>query len=466
MEFEVKIPRPHELLQPTRTIEDLDDRLLRIVCANLDDFDLSSFADVNVTFSQTAQAVITSRYEHAEFRLTVKEHEFRRICEICKLAQDGFCGRVPSLLRNFGKFINSLHIHLNRKCFQEMLESVHQYCGESLSELLLEQIDLKPDHISKMRPLLSRITKFKLLDCRWETGAVAVEMSSLCSELELLNIQNRKRADMDDMSFFDGVHFPKLFTVVFCGAEYTTESIHNMIKVNPQLKEIQIHCSDVTSEIFPAIVRYVPQIEKLTFLNNFTPIDADENTNCLQHLTALKSLQMNFSCRPISSIISGMAAAQVPLECLELSNFRSNRAFYRDMSKLKKLKKLKLSYGYLRLSNRSGIFSMIQQLSELTHLDMTVMESSRTDLAGIIRSAPKLRKLFLQFSYCHPKILTEAEYEEIVNVVTSRAEKCHLKIFLISALNILIAPIALLKSNEDKVKFIYYCESEEEIYQT
>lgn len=345
---------------------------------------------------------------------------------------------------------------MSRKYFQDILELIDQYCGESLNELSLERIDLKPENASQMRPLLSSLTTLKLRECRWETEALGVEMSSFCSQLEDLFIQNFARTDMDDMSFFDGVAFPKLFTADLRGLRFTTESIRNMLMVNPQLKEIYIiDCLEVTSEIFPAIVRYVPQIEFFSFKHGFGRLDEGENTNCLKHLASLKSLRLKFSGRSISSFITELAAAHVPLEHLDLSDFRSNRTFYRGISQLKKLKKLRLDHGYLRLSSTpGGLFSMVRQLSELTHLDLTVMAISRTDLAGIIRCAPKLRRLHLEFPYYHPEILTEKEYEEILDVVASRAEKCHLEIVLVSPRNILVAPTELLSANEDKLKFI------------
>lgn len=450
VELEVRMSRPNEFVQPTTTIEDLDDRLLRKVFTYLDDYDLACSADLNAKFNRNAHAVISSRYKHERFHISVGE------CDFCGLPQIGYSSQVPYLLRNFGKFINSMHLHLSRKYFQDILELIDQYCGESLNELSLERIDVRPENASKMRPLLFRLTTLKLRECRWETAALGVEMSSFCFQLEELFIQNLWRTDMDDMSFFDGVAFPKLHTADLRGLKFTTESIRNMLEVNPQLKEI--HTSDgveVTSEILPTIVRYVPQIEKVSFKHGFGRLDEGENMSCLKHLASLKSLRLELSGRSISSFITELAAAHVPLEHLELSDFRSNRTFYRGISQLKKLKKLRLDRGYLRLSSTSGgLFSMVRQLSELTHLDLNVMAVSRTDLAELIRCAPKLRRLHLEFPYYHPEILTEKEYEEILDVVASRAEKCHLEIVLDSPRNILVAPTELLSANEDKLTFI------------
>lgn len=454
-DIEAKLSRPHDFIQPTTTIEDLNDHVVREVFANLDDFALFCIADVSTTFNRNARALISTRYKHKRCHISIHKDES------CKLPEEPHFERLrlpaPSFLRNSGMFVNSLHIHMSRNCSHNMLELIHQYCGESLVELSLERVDLTADHIPKMRPLLSRITTLKLLECSWESEAVGVEMSSFCSQIEDLSIKNFCRTGDTDMSFFSGVAFPRLFTAEFCGLNFTTESIRNMLAANPQLKELKInYCSQVTSEDFPAIVRHVPQIEKISLLHIFPVFDLDTNTNCLKHLASLKSLQMNVHGISISPTITEMAAAHVPLEYLELSDFRSNREFFRGISEFKKLHTLKLRSGDLHFSR--AMFHAIRQLTELTHLELEVTPMCENNLLEVIRCAPKLRKLRLELARDQRKVLNENEYKAIMDLLTRRGEKFHLEIEISAKRHVLDLPIELLTANEDKLTIKFTIE--------
>lgn len=84
LELDVRMSRPNEFVQPTTTIEDLDDRLLREVFTCLDEYALACSADVNAKFKRNAHAVISSRYKHKRFHISVGE------CDFCELPQIGY----------------------------------------------------------------------------------------------------------------------------------------------------------------------------------------------------------------------------------------------------------------------------------------------------------------------------------------------------------------------------------------
>lgn len=446
--------RPNEFIQPKTTIGDLNDHVVREVFANLDDFALFCIADVNTTFNRNARAVIALRYKHKRFHISIQEDN------ICKLSTEPTFERMQlpasTFLRNFGFSLNSLHIHMSRKSFHDMLELIDHYCGESLCELSLERIDLTADHIPKMRPLLSRLTTLKLLECSWESEAVCVKMSSFCSQLEDLSIKNVCRSGVADMSFFNNVAFPKLFTAEFCGLNFTAESIQGMLAANSQLKELSInYCSQIASEDFPAIVRNVQQIEKISLMRIFPIFELDRNTQCLRHLTSLKSLQMNFHGISISPIITGMAAAHVPLEYLELSDFRSDREFFHGISEFKRLHTLKLRHGDLHFSR--AMFYAIRHLTKLTHLELEIAPMCENNLLEIIRCAPKLRKLILELPRDQRKVLNVNEYEAIVDLLARREEKSHLQIEIKARRHVLDLPIEL-TANENKLTIIFTIE--------
>lgn len=455
IDIEEERSRPNEFIQRKTTIEDLNDHVVREVLANLDDFALFCIADVNSTFNFNARAVISSRYKNKRFHVSIQNDK------ISKLPEEPNFERIhlptPTFLRNFGRFLNSLHINMSRQSFHDMLESIHQNCGDSLKELSLERVDLTADHIPKMRPVLSRLTTLKLLECSWESEAVGVEMSSYCSLLEELSIKNCCRTGDADMSFFNGVAFPKLFTTEFCGLNFTTESIRNMLAANPQLKELRInYCSQVTSEDFPAIVRHVPQIEKISLMHIFPVFDLDENARCLKHLTSLKSLQMNLHGISISPTITEMAAAHVPLEYLELSDFRSNREFFYGISEFKKLRTLKLRCGDLHFSR--AMFYAIRHLTELTHLELEVAPMCENNLLETIRCAPKLRKLVLELPRDQQKVLNENEYKAILDLLVRRAETSHLHIEIKARRDVLDLPIELLTANGELFTIAFMIE--------
>lgn len=292
IEIEWKMSHPNESIQSPTTINDLNDDVLREVFAQLDDFDLLAVANVNTTFRRNAQEVISTRYKHKRINIWIRGDKIYKMAdEFYSTHRSG----LPSVFRNFGTFIKNLTIDLHRRSWQELSDLINRYCGESLNELALSETEFTADHVQKMQPLLSRITNLNLTRCSWQPETIAAEMFSFCSELQCLVIGSVRvdafRAPITDLDSSTGGPFPKLesFSIKCCNG-ITTESIQNLLAMNPQLKKLRIiDCQQITSQIFPTIALRVPEIESITFKEIYSRDNFIANAICLKDLRRLKN---------------------------------------------------------------------------------------------------------------------------------------------------------------------------------
>lgn len=250
--------------------------------------------------------------------------------------------------------------------------------------------------------------------------------------------------------FLGGVALPNLNSFSITGDSlFTARSIQYLFKRNPQVKDIEVrNCVLTSSEIFPWIVRNVPQIESISFMNNFNDrYELIDNAKHLKHLAALKTLKIGYKYYgSFSPVISAMAEVQAPLESLDLLDVFPDQELFMGISELKRLKTLRLSPRTTGWSTWDELIGMVCELCELTNLALKVNEISAIQLVAIVECAPKLRELELEVSLGHHFELET--YEMVMNVLANRGERCHLQIVIKSKDNVLDIPHEMLKANE------------------
>lgn len=390
----------------------LNDDVLRESFHNLNSFEMCTLLDICLRNPWNAPA---------EFSLRLKDKDF--------VVYDGngrknkfHIRHLKPILRKFGPSINSVDISLtsmHRNNSARVLRVLTKYCVESLIELELRSFVFNASAIRGMQPMLSRLHVLKLHHCTFASTAVASKMFSFCSELHTLSI-------IRSSGFDATMTFPKLKSI--CVHDNLSvfvvpiEPIKHFLCLNQQLKEIDIDLCNLSSEVMHSIVKYTPQIEKLA-LRSYTQ-DFIEYTKYLKELTALKSLHINFGGESQNTLFTELVAAHIPLECLRLNSFQSDREFVNGITKLKQLKKLELTCSVEM--NVSDILKIVSRLTELTELEVAIPSILVADLVEIVRRAPKLKKLvFHHTANCKP-LFGVYWFMEIKDVLRKRAEKCRL----------------------------------------
>lgn len=350
---------------------------------------------------------------------------------------------LSNILRKFGPSINSIDVSLRsmyRNNSARVLRVMSKCCGESLTELELKSFDFNADVIREMQPMLSRLQVMKLSYCTFASTAVASRMFSLCSELQKLSIMRTSRFDASRA-------FPKLKSICLHDdlrkSVAPIEPIKQFLRLNQQLREIDIDLCDLSSEVIHSIAKYTPQIEKIALRSHSR--DFIEYSKYLKQLTALTSLQINFGGELHSSVLTELADAHIPLECLRLNFFQSDRELVEGITKLKQLKILELTQCVeMKLSH---ILTIASELCELTEIVVAIPCLLVDDLVEIVRRAPKLNKLvFYNASDCRP-LFGIYWFMEIKDLLRTRKEKCHLNLTM-SCVKVDV-PEVLLKANAD-----------------
>lgn len=436
----------------TTTVYDLNDYVLRDIFDHLDDKDLCSVADVCFTFKRNAEAEFSARYNFDCYFFNYEPDE-----EYDWATYQIDLPHLKSLLRNFGSLLTSFDIGLADTVHnhsEEVMEMIIEYCGESLVELSLLNVKFTVDMIRKMQPLLARLQEFHVKMCRWDSMASMSEMFSHCTELNTLLLDAFRNFDDEHLDFPLRYNIPKLhtFDLQACDA-IRKKSLLKFIKLNPQLKMLtMIGCDKITSRFIPPMVQYIPHIEELSFMHNIFTNDFIENVKQLRHLRALKSLQIDFDLMSISSFIDELAAGDMPLESLKIWNFTADKELVNGISRLKKLQRLDL-VGPCNFS-KSDLEEMVMNLPELCHLYTQITPT--TDLANIIRLAPKLHYLRFATALDHTFTLDVTQYLKMLNAVSKRKKRCPmiLSMFERDQKFLLDVPEKLLKANQDLLRII------------
>lgn len=427
--------------KPT-TILDLNDHVLHEVFRNLTRNDLVAVADVCSKFKWNARAV---------FSLLYKDHRF-----IIYDIYDRQHSR--SILRNFGPAMSSLEVLFLRgkkgKCSQRLMELIAQHCGKSLIEIRLVYITFNSVSISILKPLLKGLRKIDINSCWFGAESDPSEMLSLCTELRSLSITDPQNSFRENFDFQMPLTIPKLKLLdIRCSRSMKNETLERFLEASPQLEGLKLSvCLQKPNRIFESLAQYAPQIKRFKFCLD-GPLNLVENAKHFKQLTALKSLSLNLGCdESITSAISEMAAAHVPLEVLTLPGLTGSRELIGAISQLEQLKKLDLFLVIMRPLT-SHIAKMVGCLTQLSNLRLISCESDHesttTDFLEIIRCAPKLQN----FEF-YPKALSLDLYLQILELVRKREEICRL-VIRFGSHNIYrpgIIPEALLEANLNLLK--------------
>lgn len=432
------MPQPAERrgIRPTTTRAHLNDNVLRESFHKMNLFELCTVVDICYKHRRNAPGDFSLRLKDMD--LVVYDGNGRKNTFNIR--------HLSNILREFGPSINSIDVSLRsmyRNNSARVLRVMTKCCGESLNELELKSFDFNADVIRDMQPMLSRLQVIKLSYCTFASTAVASRMFSFCSELQTLSIMRTSRFDASRA-------FPKLKSICLHNdlrnLVTPIEPIKQFLRLNQQLREIDINLCDLSSEVMHSIAKYTPQIEKIA-LRSYSR-DFIEYKKYLKQLTALTSLQINFGGELQSSVLTELAAVHIPLECLRLNFFQSDRELVEGITKLKQLKILELTHCVEMES--SHILTIVSELCELTELVVAIPSLLVDDLVGIVRRAPKLNKLvFHNASYCEP-IFGVYWFMEIKDLLRKRTEKCRLDLSM-SCVKVDV-PEVLLKANADIFK--------------
>lgn len=150
-------PPKRHCTRPTTTYLDLDDDVLRVIFRNLNARDLCSVAVLCAAFKRNAQEEFALRYNDLHFTFHVPNDASSNYNLNMKTLH---VRQLASALRNFGPSLCGISININlalRNQSQQIMEMVIKYCGESLNELALTDIDFNADIVREMQSLLSRL---------------------------------------------------------------------------------------------------------------------------------------------------------------------------------------------------------------------------------------------------------------------------------------------------------------------
>lgn len=427
---EMSHPSKQQCISSATTILDLNDDVLRETFQYVGDLDLSDVANVCPAFKRNALAEFSQRYKLKCFGVFYRQPHF--LYPVNWRNDLSSRQKVCQLLRNFGSSISSFQLYLDEPLVSDhshkLVEIFTQYFGATLTELELWHIEFSADMIPRMRPLLSRLRKLKLASCRWKEEKCASEILLFCSEMHTLEI-----VGTHTWPFATPIGFLKLksFAVSKClCSEPQNEAIARFLKVNSQLKEIEIWiCKAISFEIIPAIANNVPKVEKV-ILHSGVPISSIfmENAKHLSRLPALKTLEIDCEGTSVSRVISRLVQAGVSLKSLSLTHVKADKKLINGIIKMKALKQISLRQSEnLELSD---VFEIVKNLREITDLCVRV-HLLPTDLVEVVGYAPKMRNFGVQLlNYDSDWKLDENVYLRILDVVKGRKEKCPLELWL------------------------------------
>lgn len=247
------------------------------------------------------------------------------------------------LFRNFGPLIHALHLTgKGDKCGMdesELLTLVKTYCP-SLKELTLDDIGNDDDddfNCTELVPLFGGLEKLSVssADVCDSFGAILSD----CHDLKYLNV------GYVPATMWMNHKFPKLETLVI-SINWAFESF---LKFHENLETLIYDDVDILSSVFPTLSKTSLKLE--TFHCNIAEIDDDDEDleklkeNILQ-LSKLKSLRnVTFTCEAstLNLLVDAFAKECTPIEHFEIVGCPIDRELIVGLSKLTKLKTLKLT---------------------------------------------------------------------------------------------------------------------------
>lgn len=403
------------------TILDLNDDCLRKVFNSFGRRSLIAAVDVSSRFRQIAMLTARAKFKNLEL------HEDSPNCEY-------------SMLRKFGAIIGSVRVNgrctrKSQKMYQKrVMRLLAQHCVGERIELMLMNYDINDQIFRILLPLIGRVQKLKYIGCRFGTAFLSLPTPS--PELRELDYEWCNNTNVKDNQFgaFDW-SFQQLNSIRLKQiANVNRIDIEAFMRRNPQLKKIEVlFCPKLGDSIFQTIAIYVPEIEELNFASaNMVNV---ENLEYVGRLRKLKSLTISLPGYRyyIQLMVHEIASANIGLEFLDLTglNVRYTQQFIEGISKLKKLKSLRLT----RVGNltASHVVEMCKPLDELLEIKMSVDDFNMTidDILTFIGNAGQLRMFDIAgCTWSGQTILDADTIKKIINIANQRREKTPLTLRL------------------------------------
>lgn len=411
------------------TINDLNDHVLREIFEYLTNLELCDIADVCSNFKRNAQAEFALRNKTSQIVVANENHVIENVFPLqC----------TPALFRNFGSSISSLEIDINGgvEKSEQVMEVMIQYSETlaTLNELSLKDVLFTPRVVPKLQRLLLRLQVLKIWYYTdvwaWIPKSLQTELFSYCSELRALVLMGHSITLCNTR-----VSFPILRSFyVRDSNRIENDVVENLLKTSPQLKEIHfVKCNNIHDEtLVQSIAQYTPDIELISIKKSSVVILGNyvHNTEPWRQLTKLKSLHWYCEGTSFSPILKEIVASQIPLECFQLSSFRSDAEFVRGIVELKRLKKIKfVSAMKMALSDILEIVSNLCELTELTVIYSYCL--TITDLPEVLRRGPKLQKIQCEITMQAVITFDDNLFIEIRDMIAARDEKLPLNLELV-----------------------------------
>lgn len=216
---------------------------------------------------------------------------------------------------------------------------------------------------------------------------------------------------------------------------FETDSVAKLRRLLSRLKVLELHNCRWESEV--VLSETLAACSELHTLN--LKIDIRDWTlyeRNSKHFTKLKSLELDCRFQSISSLLNELAAAQTPLESLQLYRVGIHSEVAHQIAAMRQLKTLKLIGREQGLWDGERMYldveetivpTILKGLTELTHLFLGIGLLSGSNLVEVIRLAPKLCEL--NYSFKNDFSRTDVDsYYEILKVVSAREPKLGLHI--------------------------------------
>lgn len=393
----------------TRTvILDLNDDCLREVFAFLYVDALAAVADACARF----RAIAAQSAELKSAKITLSDHS-----PVNDYSQ----------LRNFGALVESVVVD-GANWQKRFIELVVQYCGNSV-KLILNDFNITDELAFLMLPLLGRAENISFFCCRFRRVFLK-NMRLWSSELRNVRFWSCKLSKRTIRQ-----KFPQLESICFRIMNKVKNSdIEQFLEQNPQLKQFEmVFCEQLDDTIFQSIARYVPEIEELRFITKNRTNKS--NTEYFGRLRELKKLAMEVTDDRsyIPSVVHKVGGANISLEVLELCRFDNCPRFIEGISRLDKLKSLKLYY--VSDFTAAHLIDSCKHMKELSEIWLigTNTRVTKDVLLQFIRNAQKLR----YFKYdsrsdweSKSGNIDVTTFEKMISLVDQRQEKIPLTLHL------------------------------------
>lgn len=397
--------------------------------------DLCAVADVCTRWRETAQAV----YQYSEFKS--KLHVYSDLCSPHEYP-DEILRRTSRVVRNFGEKTQSLYVNGTCYDFHELSQQKQQlyqrrlidvlarYCKGTLDEVTISGFTVSSQVERSMRPLLRRLRKLKVQDCRGNLNLGHLKTSSKLTALEFeCTSSNEQTQCFDEWC----CHVPSMVSISFNGLHVARRNIAAILISNPQLKKIDFSsCKLLTDSIFKSIALYGPHIEAIQF-HTRNPT-TEKNIGYLGKVRNLKSLEVsgfegNFKNIVVEIVAGGILLEHLHLEMNWIDPRHNAEQLVEEIVKLKTLKTLRLvDCKNLNIDHIMSVCNHLPELEEL-HLEYSntnrcEFDLSKNDLLRFIELAVKLKVvIFRGFHLKRNARIDASTFLEMVGIVELRRER-------------------------------------------